>query len=241
MRTEKLCIAYISYDENLLRVAGKYFSEQSNFAEVRVYKRGDTLINNLRNGLKQDIIILDEQLQDNDILGFLQEYSSADIAQSSIIIALCSKGYLTYTGVLLSQGVDYCMVKPFQMSTLVQRIFLLHQAKTGKAKLFCDIMYKKWGIKDDIVNCNYLTDAVMIAYAREEKLAIRKEILLPIATARGVSIVAVDSALRRLIEYTERLSTPEYLAFKKSNGLDSERPKIGWLIYAIKGWIEKQQ
>ncbi len=173
MHTEQLCIAYISYDENLLRVAGKYFSEQNNFAEVRIYKRGDALINNLKNGLKPDIIILDEQLQDTDILGFLQDYTTADISRNAIVIALCSKGYLTYTGLLLSQGVDYCMVKPVQMSTLVQRIFLLHQAKTGKAKLFCDIIYKKWGISEDIVNCSYLTDAVMVAYAREEKLAIR--------------------------------------------------------------------
>ncbi len=53
--------------------------------------------------------------------------------------------------------------------------------------------------------------------------------------------MAVDSALRRLIEYAERVSTPEYLTFKDNNGLDNERPKIGWLIYAIKGWIEQQQ
>ncbi len=241
MQIENLRIAYASYDENLLKVANKYFSEQPNFSKIKTYSKSKNLINDLKRNIKYDVIVVDEYLQDIDILGFLECYASNLVSKSNLIIITCSQHYISYTNLFLSKGVDYCVVKPVKIKSLIHRIYNLYQAKYNNDGDIYKKLYKRWNVSSEITNCQYLTQAVMIASSKKEKLAIRKEILMNIATMNNVSVSAVDSSIRRLIKQAECASTPDYIQFKISKGIESTRPKTGQLIYAMKEWIEENK
>ena len=69
-------------------------------------------------------------------------------------------------------------------------------------------MYQEWGIIQPDSNCDYLTEAVLIAGQSKGKLAIRKEILQGVAEHHNVTVAAVDSGLRRLIDALETRQMP---------------------------------
>ena len=102
-----------------------------------------------------------------------------------------------------------------------------------------DRIRESWGVQGEITKCGYLTDAVTIAEQADDKLALRKQIIMTVSEMRGVSVDAVDSGLRRLIERMEENNTPAYREFKLHTGLGETRPTVGRLVYAIK-WAARQ-
>ena len=106
---------------------------------------------------------------------------------------------------------------------------------------FCGECYDRWGVAQPDVNCTYLTQAVCVACGSEAKLAIRKEILQPVAERHETTIAAIDSGLRRLIECLEVRRSVGWLAFKRDANLSGVRVSTGKLIYALKGALERSE
>ena len=90
-------------------------------------------------------------------------------------------------------------------------------------------MYQEWGIIQPDSNCDYLTEAVLIASQSKGKLAIRKEILQGVA-----AVAAVDSGLRRLIDALETRQMPAWKAFKEKTHLAGQKVTAGKLIYTLR-------
>ena len=84
------------------------------------------------------------------------------------------------------------------------------------------------------MNCGYLLRALRIACGSEGKLALRKEVLQGVAEEYQVTVAAVDSGLRRLIEGLEQRSPEGWRQFKAANGLADQKVSTGKLIYALR-------
>ena len=61
----------------------------------------------------------------------------------------------------------------------------------------CERIYRSWGVSTCDANKRYLTGALRVMMGSDHRLAIRKEILGPVAEEYNLTVAAVDSALRR--------------------------------------------
>lgn len=239
--SQKLHLVLASYDASWLRVAGNYLSEQDGIGHVDCYGRAALLLTALKEGIAPQVIVLDEQLQDMDLLGFMQAYASLRRTEKPVIIGLCSKQYLGYTGNLIFLGLTDFMAKPIYMHALYERVIRLHHAQdSDRIKSFCEARYQEWGAKPS-ESTMYLTDAVRVASDSVERLAVRKEILWGVGELHGCSSDAVDSSLRRLIERLEKKPTQGYLAFKERIGYAGKKIPVKILISALQEQLAQQE
>ena len=72
------------------------------------------------------------------------------------------------------------------------------------------------------------------------RLAIRKEILGPVAEEYNLTVAAVDSALRRLLETLDETGTQTWRDFRKEYGLERRKVTIGRLLYALESKLSQQ-
>lgn len=90
------------------------------------------------------------------------------------------------------------------------------------------------------MNSSYLTSAVDVAFGNSQKMAIRKEILQAVGEKYGVSVSAVDSGIRRMLDQLETNQTEAWVSFKEENGFAGEKLTTGKLIYAVKNQLRRQ-
>ena len=57
----------------------------------------------------------------------------------------------------------------------------------------------------------------------------------------GVSVSAVDSGIRRMIDQLEAKPAEGWTQFKAESGFEAEKPTTGKLIYAIKRYLIQQK
>ncbi len=233
-------LAIASYDARFLRVAGGYFVQRNVFGGVHAYGRGKVLLDALARGEALHILVIDEQLQDMDLLAFLQGLEALSLRTRPMVFALCAQRRFGEAGELLAHGADDCFVKPFQLAALVQRIEWLYEKKNGAITQVCERLYRDWGILQEESGTVYLTQAVTMMAQSPEKLAIRKEILASVGQTHGCSALAVDSAIRRLIKRAETGAAPAYAQFKRDMGL-SGALNTKQLLYAMKEYAQTQQ
>lgn len=105
----------------------------------------------------------------------------------------------------------------------------------------CQQLYHSWGIRIPDINCSYLTSAVGVVYGTSQKLAIRKEILQAVSEQYDVSVSAVDSGIRRMIDQLEAKPSAKWLRFKDESGFADEKPTTGKLIYTVKNYLQRQK
>ena len=66
-------------------------------------------------------MILDEQLADMDAVDFMEEYRTQKLQHRPAILVLSCRSHMAICDCLLSCGADYCIMKPYQLSTLARR------------------------------------------------------------------------------------------------------------------------
>ena len=104
----------------------------------------------------------------------------------------------------------------------------------------CERIYRSWGVSTCDANKRYLTGALRVMMGSDHRLAIRKEILGPVAEEYGLTVAAVDSALRRLLETLDETGTQTWRDFRKEYGLERRKVTIGRLLYALESRLSQQ-
>lgn len=104
----------------------------------------------------------------------------------------------------------------------------------------CERIYLSWGVSTCDANKRYLTGALRVMMGSDHRLAIRKEILGPVAEEYGLTVAAVDSALRRLLETLDETGTQTWRDFRKEYGLERRKVTIGRLLYALESRLSQQ-
>ena len=104
----------------------------------------------------------------------------------------------------------------------------------------CERIYRSWGLSTYDANKRYLTGALRMMMGSDHRLAIRKEILGPVAEEYNLTVAAVDSALRRLLETLDETGTQTWRDFRKEYGLERRKVTIGRLLYALESKLSQQ-
>ena len=234
-----LQIALGSYDRKELRVEKNYLQEQSPALECICFQNGGRLLEQLRQGRQFDVVILCSQLEDMSGLEFLMNIRSMDPKPN---VVLFDEGRRQNTSAIcLESGDGFCYVGHAELKNLLWELYRLPGRQSQRMERKCQELYEGWGIQLPDVNCSYLSCAVGVVYGTSQKLAIRKEILQAVSEQYDVSVSAVDSGIRRMIDQLEAKPSVKWLRFKDESGFADEKPTTGKLIYTVKNYLQRQK
>lgn len=227
-----LRVALASYDVRQLRVWYRYLTEQSNQILCSDFSSGEELLEMLRNGEKIDVVVLGSQLEDMDNLAFLERLTHLPHRP---LLFLQDGGWgdraalgSLLAGNLIGRGGQN------SLRELMQGLLSAATCTWADPEQMFRRLFTAWGVAQPDSNCDYLLEAAAIAGASADKLAIRKEILQRVAERHNVTIAAVDSGLRRLIDTFETRNTEAWRQFKSESALEDQKITTGKLIYACR-------
>ena len=216
-----LQVALASYDRKELRVQKNYLEEQNPVLACTCFLNGHKLLQELQQGHNFDIVVLCSQMEDMSSIEFMMELRKLE---HKPLLMLFDEGRRKNSSALrMEDSGSCCCVERMELKNLLREL------------------YHSWGIRIPDINCSYLTSAVGVVYGTSQKLAIRKEILQAVSEQYSVSVSAVDSGIRRMIDQLEAKPAEGWTQFKAESGFEAEKPTTGKLIYAVKRYLIQQK
>ena len=177
------------------------------------------------------MLVLSSQLEDMDSLTFLERLNRLP---SHPPLLLQGDGWADdITAAHLQPGSRFYGVGHDHLRDLLRGLLGVPGRNSMQIERFCTHLYELWKLPQPDTNCEYLTLAVQIACSADGKLALRKEILQGVAEQYHITVAAVDSGLRRLVEGLETRHPVEWEHFKAENGLTGLKVTTGRLVYSL--------
>lgn len=232
-----LRVALASYDLRQLRVWSRYLEEQSAGIRCSVYRRGEELLAELHCGETFDVVVLGGQMEDMDAVSFLGY--AGRLRQKPFFLLLADEPPGQAAASIGEGGVCYLM-RQTSLKDLLEKLSDVPGDLNWQVEQCCREYYDRWQIPQPDPNCTYLTQAVCASFSSENKLAIRKEILQQVAEQQGMTIHAVNSGLRRLVDRLESSQPRGWREFKRQQHLEDEKVTTGKLIYALRSAVKQE-
>ena len=230
-----LQIALASYDRKELRVQKNYLEEQNPVLDCTCFLNGHKLLQQLQQGRNFDIVVLCSQMEDMSSIEFMMELHKLE---HKPLLMLFDEGRRRNSSALRMEDSDgCCCVERMELKNLLQELYRMPGQQWQRTEQQCQQLYHSWGIRIPDINCSYLTSAVGVVCATSQKLAIRKEILQSVGEQFNVSVSAVDSGIRRMIDQLEAKPAEGWMQFKTKSGFAAEKPTTGKLIYAVRHYL----
>ena len=218
------CVALASYDPREMRVWMRYLEECNPAIRCTGYRTSQTLL---------------RRLEDVDSIQFLPRLRG--LARKPLVL-LRDDGRNEKAAVESLSQEDACyLIRQATLEDMLRELRAPAHSPAESLEKRCERIYRSWGLNTSDANKRYLTGAVRVMMASDHRLAIRKEILGAVAQEHHLTIAAVDSALRRLLDTLDATGTQAWLDFRKEYGLERKRVTIGRLIYALESKLSQQE
>lgn len=229
-----LRVALASYDVQQLRVWHRYLAEQSDELLCSDFCSGEELLQVLRHENRIDVVVLGGQLEDMDDIAFLERMTRLP---HKPLILLQNDGRPDHAAFNRLTGSGLAGSGPNSLRELMLALLTSAASARTDPDRAIRALFESWGVPQPDINCEYLLEAAAVAGASQDKLAIRKEILQRVAERHHISVAAVDSGLRRLIDSLETRNTAAWNEFKQESHLEGKKITTGKLIYAFRARI----
>ena len=214
-----LQVALASYDRKELRVQKNYLEEQNPVLACTCFLNGHKLLQELQQGHNFDIVVLCSQMEDMSSIEFMMELRKLE---HKPLLMLFDEGRRKNSSALrMEDSGSCCCVERMELKNLLRELYRMPGQQWQRTEQQCQQLYHSWGTS--------------------QKLAIRKEILQAVSEQYGVSVSAVDSGIRRMIDQLEAKPAEGWTQFKAESGFEAEKPTTGKLIYAIKRYLIQQK
>lgn len=234
-----LQVALASYDRKELRVQKNYLEEQNPVLACTCFLNGHKLLQELQQGHNFDIVVLCSQMEDMSSIEFMMELRKLE---HKPLLMLFDEGRRKNSSALrMEDSGSCCCVERMELKNLLRELYRMPGQQGQKLERQCHALYDSWGLQQPDVNCGYLTCAVGVVFGNSQKMAIRKEILQAVGQQYNVSVSAVDSGIRRMIDQLEAAPNEAWSTFKKENGFAGDKLTTGKLIYAVKNQLRRQK
>ena len=234
-----LRIALASFDLKELRVQKNYLQEQSPVISCSCFRNGQKLLDQLRQGVRYNAIVLCGEMDDMSAEQFSDRLQQLEERPELLISDESRRGGET---VLQTEPRDGCYyVCRMELKKLLWQIYRMPGQQNQQLEQQCSQLYESWGIEPGDINATYLSRAVSIVCSTSQKMAIRKEILQTVSEQFDTSVTAVDSGIRRMVDQLEANPSLAWTTFKAETGLGGGKPTTGKLIYAVKSFVLRQK
>lgn len=208
-----LQVALASYDRKELRVQKNYLEEQNPVLACTCFLNGHKLLQELQQGHNFDIVVLCSQMEDMSSIEFMMELRKLE---HKPLLMLFDEGRRKNSSALrMEDSGSCCCVERMELKNLLRELYRMPGQQWQRTEQQCQQLYHSWGI--------------------------RKEILQAVSEQYGVSVSAVDSGIRRMIDQLEAKPAEGWTQFKAESGFEAEKPTTGKLIYAVKRYLIQQK
>ena len=217
-------VALASYDPREMRVWTRYLEERNPAIRCTGYRNSRTLLERLEQGM--------------DSIQFLPKIRG--LARKPLVL-LRDDGRNEKSAVESLSQEDACyLIRQATLEDMLQELRVPAHRPAESLEKRCERIYRSWGLSTYDANKRYLTGALRMMMGSDHRLAIRKEILGPVAEEYNLTVAAVDSALRRLLETLDETGTQTWRDFRKEYGLERRKVTIGRLLYALESKLSQQ-
>ncbi|MBR6525150.1 MAG: sporulation transcription factor Spo0A [Clostridia bacterium] len=215
--TEKIRLILAEDNEELRQAMADYLHNQEG---MEIIAQAGTGVEALRAMVEHeaDVLLLDMIMPNTDGFGVLKLMQSMPLLKRPKVIAVTALGRDDFVRRAVALGVDYYMIKPVEMSTLVQQIydavrgeaeFLLPAEKEETHRVLpgttledkLSNLFLTLGIPAHIKGYQFLREAIRLVLDKPDMIGgITKELYPTIARRFGTTSSKVERAIRHAIE-----------------------------------------
>lgn len=186
-------VALASYDPREMRVWTRYLEERNPAIRCTGYRSSRTLLERLEQG-DVDVLVLGGRLEDMDSIQFLPRIRG--LARKPLVL-LRDDGRNEKSAVESLSQEDACyLIRQATLEDMLQELRAPAHRPAESLEKRCERIYRSWGVSTCDANKRYLTGALRVMMGSDHRLAIRKEILGPVAEEYGLTVAAAGDAGR---------------------------------------------
>lgn len=172
-----------------MRVWTRYLEERNPAIRCTGYRSSRTLLERLEQG-DVDVLVLGGRLEDMDSIQFLPRIRG--LARKPLVL-LRDDGRNEKSAVESLSQEDACyLIRQATLEDMLQELRAPAHRPAESLEKRCERIYRSWGVSTCDANKRYLTGALRVMMGSDHRLAIRKEILGPVAEEYGLTVAAVD-------------------------------------------------
>lgn len=179
-------------------------------------KDGSLLLEKIRTE-KPDVVLADIFMQNQDILGVLDEIKKTDAKERPMIMAMSSFDNPRLEKETLNAGASYYFLKPFDINAMAERIIRLsgwrneispvvvkdNVVTDPELELMVTEIIHQIGVPAHIKGYHYLREAIILSVKNSEIINSVTKLLYPtVAKNHGTTSSRVERAIRHAIEVT---------------------------------------
>jgi len=232
---EKINVLMIDDNINLINMVKEYFDNDDNINICfEAYNGGQGIETLTNNQDKIDLIILDLIMPKTDGIYFLSEMKKLGINKK--IIVATSYNAAEVIREVSEYGVNYYILKPFDLDNLKSRIYDVTNKKesnknidffNSNLQVSITKMLHELGIPSHIKGYQYIREAVGIIFDKPEVIGgITKELYPELASKYNTTVSRVERAIRHAIEVSWNRGNLDFMEeiFGYSVDIDKAKP-----------------
>lgn len=241
-------IKVLMIDDNveLIKMVKEYFSDHAGIEiSLEAYDGVEGLKLIKENQSDYDVVMLDLIMPRKDGIDVLEEMKSLNINKK--IIVLTSYNADDMIRKVSEFGVDYFILKPFELIDLEKRILSCCRVQKEKDNKVVDIyrnnlqisitkILHELGVPSHIKGYQYIREGIAIIYERPEVIGgITKELYPDIAKKYGTTVSRVERAIRHAIEVSWNRGNWDLMEeiFGHSVDIDKAKPTNSEFIVTV--------
>lgn len=238
---EKIKVLMVDDNVNLTEMVKDYFKKNINLEIAGICHDGEEALKLIKNE-KFDVVLLDLIMPRKDGIGVLEELKKLNLNLKVIVLSSYDSAEVIRN--VSEYGIDYYMLKPFDLVDLEKRIMDLYKRRANKIidvfqnKLEISItrMLHELGMPSHIKGYQYIRDGIIMIYNNPEIIGgITKELYPDVATKHNTTVSRVERAIRHAIEVSWNRGNWDLMEeiFGHSVDIDKAKPTNSEFIVTI--------
>ena len=240
---EKIKVVMIDDNINLVEMVKEYFNNNKNIEIINTANNGEEGINLLEKET-YDVVLLDLIMPKKDGLYVLKELQERKI--NCNVIVETSYNADDVIREVSEYGVNYFILKPFDLNDLENRIIEVYNSKNKEGKninlkqknlqISITKILHELGIPSHIKGYQYIREGIEIIYERPETIGgITKELYPELANKFDTTVSRVERAIRHAIEVSWNRGDWDLMEeiFGHSVDIDKAKPTNSEFIVTI--------
>ncbi len=240
---EKIKVLMIDDNESLVDMVKEYFKDHQKIEVVLSSKDGESGLNTIidKNSI-YDVILLDLIMPKKDGLYVLEELKKRGLEKNIIVETSYNEPKVIRK--VSEYGVNYYILKPFDLTELENKILSIYESQTHKSinlyhsnlQISITKMLHELGMPSHIKGYQYIREGISIIYNNPSLIGgITKELYPDLATKFDTTVSRVERAIRHAIEVSWNRGNWDYMEeiFGHSVDIDKAKPTNSEFIVTV--------
>lgn len=239
---KKINLIVVDDNVELVGMIKEYFSSHADIEVVGTAKNGEEGMELIRNVSNYDVLLLDLIMPKMDGVAVLEKMRKEGIDKR--VIVLTSYNTQDMIRKVSELGVNYFMLKPFELSFLEKKILELDNSYDNKSidlyhqnlQISITNVLHELGVPSHIKGYQYIREGISIIYNRPDVIGgITKELYPEIASRYDTTVSRVERAIRHAIEVSWNRGNWDLMEeiFGHSVDIDKAKPTNSEFIVTI--------